>query len=114
MGAPGEADQAAYAFHEMLLEVLKQLNRSEERAGSVEGLERVELGHSMQGFWATHLLPDRLEEAVTLLLENGLIWTEEDAVYAWDRQRTIGRRYRITALGKSYLVRQLERSDRIL
>ena len=113
MNGPGTSSEGAYAYHEMLLEVLRQLNRSGERAGSVEGLELVELARVMNAFWASRLLPDQLDGALALLVENGLVRTDEAPVYAWDRQRTLGRRYLITPLGKSYLVRQLEEFDRI-
>jgi hypothetical protein len=46
-------------------------------------------------------------------LENGLIRERDDPEYAWDRRRTLGTRYTITALGKSYLVRQIAETERI-
>ncbi|HEV2429220.1 MAG TPA: hypothetical protein VGV64_05165, partial [Thermoplasmata archaeon] len=59
------------------------------------------------------LLEESLSEAVGLLEENGLVRSETEPIYAWDRHRTLGSRYLITPLGKAYLVRQLEEADRI-
>jgi hypothetical protein len=110
--SPGEV---ALQFHETLLEVLKRLNQAEqERPPPVEGLELLEIERMMELFTSRHPgQEDGPERAVSLLLENGLIRQREDPEYAWDRRRTLGTRYTITALGKSYLVRQLAETERI-
>jgi hypothetical protein len=108
-------EEIALQFHETLLQVLKRLNQAEqERLPPVEGLELFEIEKAMDLFVARHPgQEDGPERAVTLLLENGLIREREDPAYAWDRRRELGTRYTITALGKSYLVRQLAETERI-
>lgn len=105
--------EVALAFHETLLEVLKQLNRAAERRSDVDGLEYVELERAMQNFWTVRTRENHLENAVQLLLENGLVGTEQAPAYAWDRRRTLGERYLITPLGKAYLLRSIGDSERI-
>jgi hypothetical protein len=110
------AEEAAYRFHETLLEVLKRLNQAEEERGeTVQGMELVELERVMRTFWTQYPSEDEdaAEHALRLLLENGLVRERDDPQYAWDRKRTIGTRFTITTLGKSYLVRQLEETERI-
>lgn len=110
------AEEASYRFHETLLEVLKRLNQAEEeRAPPVQGLELVEIERAMRAFWTLHPGDDdeSAEAALKLLLENGMVRERDDPQYAWDRRRTLGTRYTITTLGKSYLVRQLEETERI-
>lgn len=108
------AEEVAYAFHETLLEVLKLLNQAaEQRAGSVQGLEFVELERGMRRFWTFEAGENHLDEAVQLLTENGLVRVDDEPAYAWDRRKTVGTRYLITTLGKSYLVRQLTEGERI-
>lgn len=113
---PESAEEIAYRFHETLLEVLKRLNQAaEEREPAVQGLELVELERIMRPFWTQRYGADEdsASRAVRLLLENGLIRERDDPQYAWDRRRTLGTRYTITTLGKSYLVRQLVETERI-
>jgi hypothetical protein len=110
------AEEAAYRFHETILEVLKRLNQAEEeRSPGVQGLELVEIQRVMRPFWALHAGEDEAsaESALRLLLENGLARERDDPQYAWDRKRTLGTRYTITTLGKSYLVRQIQETERI-
>lgn len=108
------AEEAAYTFHETLLEVLKLLNQAaEERGDGGGGLEYVEIERALRRFWTIDSGETRLDQAVGLLHENGLVRFEDEPVYAWDRKRTIGARYLITTLGKSYLVRQVRESERI-
>ena len=114
--APQSAEEVAYRFHETILEVLRRLNQAEEeRAPPVQGLELVELERGMRPFWTQRFGEDEesAERALELLLENGLVRERDDPQYAWDRRRTLGTRYTITALGKSYLVRQLVETERI-
>jgi hypothetical protein len=108
-------EEVSLQFHETLLQVLKHLNQAEqERPAPVEGLELLEIEKSMDLFVARNPgQEDGPERAVSLLLENGLIRERDDPEYAWDRRRTLGTRYTITALGKSYLVRQIAETERI-
>ncbi|MCI4368555.1 MAG: hypothetical protein L3K09_03200 [Thermoplasmata archaeon] len=106
--------EIAWAFHEILMEILRRLNKeAEDRRDDVEGLEMIELARSMRLFWAMHVGDQNFEDAVALLVENGLLAERTNEVYAWDRERLVGRRYVITTLGKDYLNRQIEDSNRI-
>ena len=100
-------------LHETLSEILRRLNQASERGGEAPELEYAELERATHGFWATHAGEVDLAFGLTLLLENGLVETVREPVYAWDRQRVIGERFRITTLGKAYLLRQIEESGRI-
>ena len=103
----------AWAFHETLVEVLRRLNQAAERRGEIDGLEFVELERSMARFWTMEYRESKMEDALRVLLENGLVAEENTPAYAWDRQRVLGERFRITSDGKAYLVRQIRESDRI-
>lgn len=103
----------AWVLHETLLEVLKRLNQAAERVPEVPELEYAELERAMRAFWATVAGETDLAFALRLLLENGLVKTVDEPVYAWDRGRVLGERFRITTLGKGYLVRQLEARGRV-
>ena len=104
----------AWTLHETLLEILRRLNQAAERTPEIPELEFAELERSMGRFWATRSGTVDLPFAVRLLTENGLVETERSPVYAWDRGRMLGERFRITVLGKRYLLRQLEERGRIL
>ena len=106
-------EERAWAFQETLLEVLRRLNQSAERAGDVEGLEFVEIERALHHFWAVEAGENDLPHAVRLLTENGLIRAEESPQYAWDRRRVVGERYLITSLGKAYLARSVTETERI-
>ena len=67
----------------------------------------------MHRFWTTESGEADLAFVLQLLLENGLAETVSEPVYAWDRQRILGERFRITTMGKSYLMRQIEETGRI-
>lgn len=107
------AEELAWAFHETLLEILRQLNRAAERRGEVEGMERSELERSLLAFWSQGAEEVPLRRSLTLLLENGLVQREEEPRYAWERRRMVGERYAITALGKAYLLRTIAETERI-
>ena len=104
----------AWVLHDTFVEVLRRLNQAAARSEEIPDLEYPELERAMRAFWATHMGEVDLPFAVRLLLENGLIQSVENPIYAWDRGRILGSRYRITTLGKSYLVRQQRESGRIL
>lgn len=105
--------RSAWALHETLLEVLRRLNQAEERELDVPGLEYPELERAMRGFWTSQAGEVDLDFALRLLLENGLIDQVDRAAYSWERRRLVGERFLITTLGKSYLIRQIEESDRV-
>ncbi|HZY92927.1 MAG TPA: hypothetical protein VFG07_09205 [Thermoplasmata archaeon] len=102
----------AWSLHETFLEVLRRLNQAAEEGFEIHGLEYPEIERAMAHFWVTHEGID-LTEALNLLIENGLIGAVDDPQYSWVRSRTVGRRFVITPLGKSYLLRQLVESGRI-
>jgi hypothetical protein len=106
-------EQIAWAFHETLLEVLRRLNQAAERRSEVDGLEFVELERTMRDFWTLRSGENQVDEAVKLLIENGLVREHLEPRYAWDRRRMLGERFEITSLGKSYLLRAIEDSERI-
>ncbi len=109
VGAPSPA----WVLHETLTEILRRLNQAHERGGVAPELEYAELERAMFRFWATAEGGIDLAFALQLLLENGLVDTLHDPVYAWDRQRLIGERFRITTLGKTYLIDQIVDTGRI-
>ena len=100
-------------LHETFLEVLKRLNQAAEREPEIPELEYPELERAMRLFWATQAGEVDLAFALQLLLENGLVSAVQHPVFAWDRGRVLGERFRITTLGKGYLLRQIEARGRI-
>jgi|HubBroStandDraft_1064217.scaffolds.fasta_scaffold85953_3 hypothetical protein len=103
----------AWTFHETILQILRNLNQAAERRSEVEGLELLELERSMARFWTVEMKEQGVQAALTVLLENRLVEEESAPVYAWDRQRVVGDRFRITPEGKAYLFRQIDEKDRI-
>lgn len=110
---PIAPDEAAWTLHETFLEILRRLNQAAEQGFELHGLEHAELERAMARFWSTHDADIDFDRALALLVENGLVGTADDPQYSWLRSRTVGRRYVVTALGKSYLLRQVEESGRI-
>jgi len=105
--------EMAWTFHETILQILRNLNQAAERRSEVEGLELMELERSMARFWTVEMKEQQVQAALTVLMENRLVQEESAPVYAWDRQRMVGDRFRITAEGKAYLFRQIDEKDRI-
>jgi hypothetical protein len=105
--------ESAWAFHETLVEVLRHLNQASERRTDVDGLEFRELERTLARFWTTELSTGQIQQALQVLLQNGMVAEECAPAYAWDRRRVLGDRFRITPEGKSYLVRQIRATDRI-
>jgi hypothetical protein len=106
-------EQIAWAFHETLLEVLRRLNQAAERRSEIDGMEFVELERSMRDYWTMRAGENQVDDALKLLVENGLVKERLEPRYAWDRRRVIGERFEITSLGKAYLLRAIEDSERI-
>lgn len=105
--------EVAWSFHETLLEVLRRLNQASERRTEVDGMEYHELERTLSRSEALAIRPGKLPQALQVLMENRLVAEECVPAFAWDRQRTIGERFRITPEGKAYLLRQLEENGRI-
>jgi hypothetical protein len=105
--------EAALELGDELVEVLKQLNRSENEAGPDTGLEVDELHHLLgRGPLPTVSAPD-VERAVTVLVGNGYARCLDTPEYSWERGRVVAVRYTITSEGKSYLVSRLRRTGRV-
>ncbi|MCI4367544.1 MAG: hypothetical protein L3K08_07320 [Thermoplasmata archaeon] len=105
--------EMAWTFHETLLQILRNLNQAAERRSEVDGLELMELERSMARFWTVEMKEQQVQAALRVLMENRLVQEDSAPIYAWDRQRTVGDRFRITAEGKAYLFRQIDEKDRI-
>jgi hypothetical protein len=105
--------ETAWAFHETLVEVLRHLNQAAERRSEIDGLEFAELERTMARFWTVEFSQAKIQQAIAVLLQNGLVAEESTPAYAWDRRRVVGDRFRITPAGKSYLLRQVRASGRI-
>ena len=108
------ARETAWEFHETLVEILRHLNQAAERRGDLDGLELGELERTMaRGDRPRRPLP-AVVRALDVLRENRLVAEEHRPVYAWDRRRVLGERFRITPDGKAYLLRQVQSTERIL
>jgi hypothetical protein len=97
----------------VLLEVLRLLNRSEEEAASVQGLEHAELFALLRRGAHPTVTIEELDAAILTLIGNRMVSVLDDPEYAWDRGRAVGRRYTLALPGKEYLLQKLERSGRI-
>ncbi|MGA8710354.1 MAG: hypothetical protein WB786_03875 [Thermoplasmata archaeon] len=104
---------AAMELGEELLEILKQLNRSEMEAGMDPGLEVEELHHLLgRGPLPSVTAPD-VERAVSVLVGNGFARCLDTPEYSWERGRIVTMRYTITTEGKAFLVARLGRTGRV-
>jgi hypothetical protein len=105
--------EAALDLQDELVEVLKQLNRSEMEAGVDTGLEVDELHHLLgRGPLARVTAPD-IDRAVAVLVGNGYARCLDAPEYSWQRGRVVATRFTITSQGKAYLVSCLRRTGRI-
>ena len=96
-----------------LLEVLKQLNRNDAEGSDVPGLEIVELHHILARGPLPQLTRGETRRALEVLMGNGLVSELDDVEYAWDRARTVAKRFAITVEGKRFLLKSLERLGRV-
>lgn len=104
---------AASELGSELVEVLKQLNRSEMEAGLDSGLELEELHHLLgRGPLPQVTAPD-VERAVRVLVGNGYARCLDAPEYSWERGRIVAVRYTITTEGKAFLVARLARTGRV-
>jgi hypothetical protein len=108
-----DADQAAADLHMLLIEVLKQLNQAEAEEPQGEGLEPGEIALRIRKGPVPTASVEECHRACGTLVENRMAEVVEAGQYAWDRGRTLGRRYVLTSAGKTYLLQQLERTGRI-
>ena len=106
-------EEAAAELRGELVEILKFLNRSEMEMRDVNGLEFDEVRHLLARGAYPHLTAEDVERAIEVLVGNGFACSLSDPTYAWDRGRVLGRRYAITTGGKAFLLRQMERLNRI-
>jgi len=105
--------EAAAELGDELVEVLKQLNRSENEAGSSSGLEVDELHHILGRGPMPRVTGPDVERAVQVLVGNGLARCLDLPVYSWERGRVVATRYTITTEGKAFLVSRLRRTGRV-
>ncbi len=113
LSMPAPKDEKAATFRRDLLEILKQLNRSEEEETEVPGVETSELLLHLKRGPCPDLTEADLETQIGTLLANRMACEIDDTRYAWDRGRTVGRRFALTTEGKEFLLQNLERSGRI-
>jgi hypothetical protein len=106
-------DVQARELHLEMLEVLKILNRVDEEHGSVEGLEREEIGRLLQKAGFPNASVEDVNRTLTVLVGNGLARPLTDSEYAWDRGRVVGERFVITLDGKRLILKELEKVGRI-
>lgn len=105
-------DQAVELGDE-LLEVLKQLNRSEMEARLDSGLEVEELHHLLGRGPLPQVTEPDVERAVNVLVGNGLAQCLDKPEYSWERGRVVTVRYAITSQGKAFLISKLGRTGRV-
>jgi hypothetical protein len=105
--------EAAEELGDELLEVLKQLNRSENQAGATSGLEVDELHHILGRGPLPRVSGGDVERAVSVLVGNGLARCLDTPEYSWERGRIVATRYAITTQGKAFLVSRLRKTGRV-
>jgi len=96
-----------------LIEILKQLNRSEMEARLDSGLEVTELHHLLGRGPMPEVSEHDVERAVTVLVGNGLARCLDTPEYSWERGRVVTVRYTITTEGKAFLIARLRRTGRV-
>jgi hypothetical protein len=96
-----------------LLEILKQLNRSEMEDTQDPGLEVEELHHLLGRGPLPQVTAPEVAKAVQVLLGNGFARVIDTPEYSWERGRVVAVRYTITTEGKAFLVARLERTGRV-
>ncbi len=104
---------AANELGSELLEILKQLNRSEMEDTQDPGLEVEELHHLLGRGPLPQVTAPEVEKAVQVLLGNGLARLVDTPEYSWERGRVVTVRYTITTEGKAFLVARLGRTGRV-
>ena len=105
--------EAAEELGDELVEVLKQLNRSDNEATLTSGLEVDELHHILDRGPLPRITGSEVERAVTVLVGNGMARLLDTPAYSWERGRVVATRYTITTEGKAFLVSRLRRTGRV-
>jgi hypothetical protein len=105
--------EAATELSEELVEILKQLNRSEMEDASDPGLEVEEIRHLLSRGPLPQVTAPDVERAVRVLVGNGYARCLDAPEYSWERGRVISVRYTITTDGKAFLVACLARTGRV-
>jgi len=116
MGAPAGPAASQDPVRATLVEILRQLNQADakhEGAKIEQALELTEIQDRLSDFWGVTKGQVKIQLAVGLLLRNGLVAVQAPGEYSWQRQRTAGHRYAITAEGKKFLVGAIQTTDRI-
>jgi len=104
---------AAVELGDELVEILKQLNRSEMEAGMDSGLEVEELHHLLDRGPLPQVTAPDVERAVSVLVGNGYARCLDTPEYSWERGRVVAVRYTITTEGKAFLMARLSRTGRV-
>jgi hypothetical protein len=105
--------EAAVELKVAMLEVLRQMNRSEMEGADVVGLELEELRFELSRGRLARITVEEVGRAVSVLVANGYARELTDTEYAWTRGRTVSDRFTITPDGKAFLLREIERTGRI-
>jgi hypothetical protein len=105
--------EAAEELGDELVEVLKQLNRSDNEATDTSGLEVDELHHILGRGPLPRISGNEVERAVSVLVGNGMARLLDTPAYSWERGRVVATRYTITTEGKAFLVSRLRRTGRV-
>ena len=105
--------EAAFELGNEIVEILKQLNRSEMEAGADRGLELGELHYLLGHGPLPQVSGPAVAQAVQVLLGNGYARCLDDPRYSWERGRFVGERYTITTEGKTFLLDRIRRTSRV-
>jgi len=104
--------EAASELRTEVVEILKQLNRSEMEAHNEPGLE-VEEHHILGRGPLPQVTEPDVERAITVLVANRWARCLDTPTYSWERGRVVTVRYTITTEGKAFLVARLRRTGRV-
>ncbi len=108
-----QPEQAAQDLRNVLIEVLRHLNRDEMEEPDVPGLEEDELQQILKGRGFPLISSDETRRAITVLLRNGYARELTEPRYAWTRCRMVSNRYTITTEGKGFLLHAIRRVGRV-
>jgi len=105
-------EERAVELGAVILEILRLLSKSKAEGSTVEGLEHRELLSLLRQGSHPEVTGDELDQAIATLLGNLMVSELDDPEFAWDRGRTVGRRFALVRPGKEYLLARLERAGR--
>jgi len=106
-------EERAVELGSVILEVLRLLNKSEAEGSTVPGLEHGELLGLLRRGPHPEVTADELDRVIATLLGNRMVSELDDREFAWDRGRTVGRRFTLSLPGKEYLLTRVEKAGRI-